>query len=148
MPTPYELVFDAFTSKVKDKMFNDLPQLDAEDQMIQLLNDSLIFFKYPKIDIYDRNDVEKVFNQILSYHEIQIISQLMVDAWINRQINSIDVIKQKFTDRDFKLTSQAAHLETLLKLSDNQSVICNKLMKEYYKTSSRRPDYSNLAGNV
>jgi hypothetical protein len=146
MSSSYELIFDAFTSKVKDKLFKDLPLLDAEDQMIQLLNDSLIFFKYPKINVYDKDDITKMFNQSLSYHEIQIISQLMVDAWINRQINSIDIMKQKYTDRDFKLTSQSAHLETLLKVSEKRLGICSKLMKDYYKTSSQRPDYSNLAG--
>jgi len=146
MSSSYELVFDAFTSKIKDKLFSDLPELDAEDQMIQLLNDGLIFFKYPKINVYDKDDVTQIFNQTLSYHEVQIISQLMVDAWINRQINSIDIIKQKFTDRDFKMTSQASHLEALLKVSEKRLGICTKLMKDYYKTSSQKPDYSNLAG--
>jgi len=148
MSSSYELVFDAFTSKIKDKLFSELPQLDAEDQMIQLLNDSLIFFKYPKINVYDKDDEAKIFNQTLSYHEIQIVSQLMVDAWINRQINTIDIIKQKFTDREFKMTSQAAHLEALLKVAEKRSGICNRLMKDYYKISSQRPDYSKLAGNV
>lgn len=148
MSSSYELIFDAFTSKIKDKLFSDLPQLDAEDQMIQLLNDSLIFFKYPKIDVYDKDDIAKIFNETLSYHEVQIISQLMVGAWINRQIKTYKLIAQKFTDRDFKMTSQSAHLESLLKLSENQLTLCNRIMKDYYKTSYQRPDYSKLAGNA
>lgn len=146
MSTTFDPVFDAFTSKISDDIFVSLPEVDAEDQMIQLLDDSLIFFKYPKVNVYNKDNEFKSFNVDLSYFEIEIISQLMVYAWINRQIKNIKLIKQKFTDRDFKMTSQAAHLEILLKLKSDQFAECNKLMKDYYKTNSNRPDYSLLAG--
>lgn len=148
MSITYESVFDAFTSKISDDIFVSLPDIDAEDQMIQMLDDGLIYFKYPKVNVYNKDNVLKIFNVDLSYFEIQIIANLMVYAWINRQVKSMKLIKQKFTDRDFKITSQAAHLEVLLKLKKDQLSECQQLMKDYYKTNSNRPDYSKLAGDI
>jgi hypothetical protein len=147
MSTPYNLVFEAFTSKIKDNLFLELPQFDAEDQMISILNDALIYFKYPKVNILDKNDEAKIFNVDLGYEEIQITSHLMVSAWLDRQINNIELIKQKFTDRDFKITSQAEHLDKLIKLRDRQEARCKTLMKSYYNKNGSKANYSNLASD-
>lgn len=151
MATSYQLVFDPFSSKIKDKMFVELTQVDSEDQMIQLLNDGLIYFKYPKVDIFDKDDTLMQFNITMTtkanYKEIQIISHLMVQAWLDRQVNNIDLIKQKFSDRDFKITSQAAHLDKLLLLQEKQMNKCNRLMKNYYaSTDTNTSNLSYLAG--
>lgn len=147
MATSYQLVFDPFSSKIKDKTFVELTQADSEDQMIQLLNDGLIYFKYPKVDVFDKNDTTKQFNQTLNYKELQIISHLMVQAWLDRQVNNLELLKQKFSDRDFKITSQAAHLEKLLILQEKQMAKCNRLMKNYYSSDGTLSYFGYLAGD-
>ena len=56
------------------------------------------------------------FNADLTDEEINILALLMEEAWINRQIASIEVTRMKYSGSDFKMTSQANHLSKLLSL--------------------------------
>ena len=40
----------------------------------------------------------------------------MMEAWLQRQVTSIENIRQKYSGTDFKMTSQANHLSKLLSL--------------------------------
>ena len=52
----------------------------------------------------------------LTTEEINILAILMKQAWLDRQINSIEVTRMKYSGADFKMTSQANHLAKLLNL--------------------------------
>lgn len=52
----------------------------------------------------------------LSEEEINILAILMMEAWLQRQITSIENIRMKYSGSDFKFTSQANHLSKLLNL--------------------------------
>jgi hypothetical protein len=45
------------------------------------------------------------FNADLTDEEINILALLMEEAWINRQIASIEVTRMKYSGSDFKMTS-------------------------------------------
>ena len=52
----------------------------------------------------------------LTLEEINILALLMKQAWIQRQVSSIENTRMKYTGTDFKMTSQANHLSKLLNL--------------------------------
>lgn len=52
----------------------------------------------------------------LTLEEINILALLMKQAWIQRQVSSIENTRMKYTGSDFKMTSQANHLSKLLSL--------------------------------
>lgn len=52
----------------------------------------------------------------LTDEEINILALLMMCAWVNRQVASIENTRMKFTSSDFKMTSQANHLSKLMNL--------------------------------
>lgn len=56
------------------------------------------------------------FNVDLTDEEINIFALLMVEAWVDRQLASIEVTRMKYSGSDFKMTSQANHLSKLLSL--------------------------------
>ena len=56
------------------------------------------------------------FNAELTSEEINILAILMMCAWLQRQITSIENIRMKYSGSDFKMTSQANHLAKLLSL--------------------------------
>ena len=56
------------------------------------------------------------FKATLSSEEINILALLMKQAWIQRQVASIENIRMKYSGPDFKMTSQANHLSKLLNL--------------------------------
>lgn len=56
------------------------------------------------------------FNTDLTSEEINILAILMMCAWTQRQITSIENTRMKYSGADFKMTSQANHLSKLLNL--------------------------------
>ena len=81
-----------------------------------------------EINLVDGRDIEDVmkevfspentsyFNATLNDEEINILALLMEESWINRQIASIEMTRMKYSGSDFKMTSQANHLQKLLAL--------------------------------
>ena len=61
--------------------------------------------------------VEKsTFADDLNSEEINILAILMMQAWVQRQVTSIENTRMKYSGSDFKMTSQANHLQKLLSL--------------------------------
>ena len=56
------------------------------------------------------------FSVELSSEEINILALLMKQAWVQRQVTSIENIRMKYSGSDFKFTSQANHLAKLMAL--------------------------------
>ena len=52
----------------------------------------------------------------LTSEEINILAILMMTAWVQRQVTSIENTRMKYSGSDFKMTSQANHLQKLLTL--------------------------------
>ena len=61
--------------------------------------------------------VEKsTFTSDLTSEEINILAILMMIAWVQRQVTSIENTRMKYSGSDFKMTSQANHLQKLMSL--------------------------------
>ena len=77
--------------------------------------------------------VEKsYFRSELTTEEINILAILMMEAWIQRQVTSIENTRMKYSGSDFKMTSQANHLSKLLSLlseTQRQSLHMQRLYK-------------------
>lgn len=75
------------------------------------------------------------FNAELTSEEINILAILMMCAWLNRQVASIENTRMKYSGADFKMTSQANHLSKLLSLlaeCQRQSHHMQRLYKRRY----------------
>ena len=75
------------------------------------------------------------FNTELTGKEINILAILMMCAWLNRQVASIENTRMKYSGTDFKMTSQANHLSKLLSLlaeCQRQSHHMQRLYKRRY----------------
>ena len=75
------------------------------------------------------------FNAELTSEEINILAILMMCAWLNRQVASIENTRMKYSGTDFKMTSQANQLSKLLSLlaeCQRQSHHMQRLYKRRY----------------
>lgn len=54
------------------------------------------------------------FSAELTPEEINILAILMKEGWLQRQVTSIEHTRMKYSGPDFKMTSQANHLQKLL----------------------------------
>lgn len=71
------------------------------------------------------------FDETLSDEEINILAVLMVKAWVQRQITSIENTRMKYSGSDFKMTSQANHLSKLLSLMTEMTRQSHYLQRLY-----------------
>ena len=118
--TKFEAVYDRFFGKITDDMYLELTPEDTQRDLQSLLIDSIPGFEFPrqKLDYSISKEGAAEFSSDLTDEEINILALLMKNAWLNRQITSLENTRQKYSGSDFKMTSQANHLAKLLVLRD------------------------------
>lgn len=127
--TPFEDIYSDFLSKITDEMYADTwSETDLKRDLENLLISALPKFRFPKFPIYDfvKSSIDEdeqfqegYFNSTLSYEEKIILSNLMIVEWLTRQIMTTENIRQKvYSSSDFKVSSQANHLDKLKKLRE------------------------------
>lgn len=114
--TSFNTVIDRFLSKITDDMYLELTEEDTIRDAKQYLLDAIPYFEFPRFPIFDYDVENACFNSDLTAEEINILAILMKQAWLDRQINSIENTRMKYSGSDFKFTSQANHLAKLLSL--------------------------------
>ena len=127
MATPFKKVYEAFLDKITDDMYIELTPLDTQKDMQAILLSSIPKFEFPKKSLaYDKQPLNietgedtSSFIEELDIEEINILANLMLINWLQRQITSIENTRQKYYGGSFKLTSQANHLKTLISLKED-----------------------------
>lgn len=118
MYTTFQEVYDSFLSGITDDMFMELTREDTEELLQEILMAALPHFEFPRKEIYDVDTHRKCFKTLLTQEEIRIIRSYMVVEWINYQLASIENVRQKYSGSDFSFTSQASHIDKLIKLRE------------------------------
>ena len=116
MYTKFSQVYNCFYSKITDDMYMELDEQQTRELTRELLINSLHWFEFPRVDIYNYNEDAETFNIELSREEINIIATYMMIAWFDQQLASVELVRMKFSGSDFKFTSQANHMSKLLAL--------------------------------
>lgn len=114
MATTFETIIDKFLGKITDDLYLEITEEETIRDAQQFLLDAIPYFEFPRFALYDFSTELATYNIDLTDEEINILAVLMKIAWLNRQINSIEVTRMKYSGSDFKLTSQANHLSKLL----------------------------------
>ena len=116
MATSFETIIDRFLGKITDDMYLELTPEDTIRDAKQFLVDAIPYFEFPRFALYDYNEELEEYNVELTDEEINILALLMKQAWVQRQVTSIENTRMKYSGSDFKMTSQANHLAKLLTL--------------------------------
>jgi hypothetical protein len=114
--TPFQQIYDRFFGKITDDMYMEWTQEDTEKDVLNILLDAIPGFEFPRFPLYDYDVNSAQFNSDLTSEEINIFALLMLNNWLQRQITSVENTRQKYSGSDFKMTSQANHLDKLMTL--------------------------------
>lgn len=128
--TNFSTIYSNFLSKVTDEMYAETwTEEDLKRDLESILLASIPHFNFPKFPLYnfqvsseDENGgmLEGYFNSKLSYDEINILASLMMIEWMTRQIMTTENIRQKvYSSSDFKVSSQANHLDKIKKIRES-----------------------------
>ena len=139
--TSFDTIIDAFLSKITDDMYLELTEEDTLRDAKQYLLDAIPYFEFPRFALFDYNAEQGVYNVDLTREEINIFAILMKQAWLDRQINSVENTRMKYSGSDFKFTSQANHLQKLLSLkaeNTRENIHAQRLYKRRVSTENGR----------
>lgn len=111
-------VYDAFFGLITDDMYLEITEEETHEECLTFLRKSIPMYEFPKAPIKVKvdEDGEATLNRDLSDEEINILAYGMIQIWLQRQMSTIELVRQKFSGVDFKLTSQASHLKTIMSL--------------------------------
>lgn len=142
MYTTFQEVYDSFLSGITDDMFMELTKEDTEEMLEEILMAALPHFEFPRQEIFDVDLYRKRFKCLLTQEEIRIIRSYMVVEWINYQLASIENVRQKYSGSDFSFTSQASHMDKLIKLRETYKDEGFHLQRLYCRrTKGKQNDY-------
>ena len=80
------------------------------------------------------------FSNDLNSEEINILAILMMCAWVQRQVTSIENTRMKYSGSDFKMTSQANHLSKLIALLGECQRQSHHMQRLYKRRKINRRD--------
>jgi K+-transporting ATPase c subunit len=104
--------------------------------MLRYLKNSIPRFKRCKQNLSERDDIIGQFNMALSDEEILILGTQMVVEYLNPKVSSLDLIKRSMSNRDFQMTSQAAHLKQIMDLRKMKQEDVQQLIRDYTYNNS------------
>lgn len=78
------------------------------------------------------------FSAELSSEEINILALLMKQAWVQRQVSSIENTRMKYSSSEFKFSSQANHLSKLLGLLEEAQRESFHMQRLYKRRKSNK----------
>lgn len=114
--TPFSTIFSSFYQIVTDDMYLSWTEEETEADLQNILIRAIPNFQFPKFKLYDYDEELAQFNFLLTAEEIKLFADLMQIEWFTRQLATTENIKQIYGSRDFEKTSQANHLDKLIKL--------------------------------
>lgn len=130
MSTPYYVIDNSFLNKISDYYLLDMEDEDAQELIDGYRNSASVKFKKCK-KLLNKDDELRQYNDTLTDEEIEILSNLMVLEWLKPQINSMDLLKQSMSTKDYTIYSQANHLEALMQLKKDIKAEVDKLIISY-----------------
>lgn len=136
MNTSYEKIYKIFLNKITDY---DLGLLS--DNELLMFCDSVFLSAITKIKSFDKNNLTdrdddlRTFNSELTDVECEVIASQMVVEWVDRKINTTQLIHMFVGTKDESMASQANHIKLLLELKEKQRSIVSIMMRDAkYKT--------------
>ena len=106
----------------RHNLYDYVIQTEVKDEDKVLTTDFILGMLWDEMPEDSLNAAPRVvverseFAAELTSEEINILAILMMQAWVQRQVTSIENIRMKYSGSDFKLTSQANHLSKLVAL--------------------------------
>jgi hypothetical protein len=106
----------------RHNLYDYVIQTEVKDEDKVLTTDFILGMLWDEMPADSMNAVPRLmvekseFAAELTSEEINILAILMMTAWVQRQVTSIENTRMKYSGSDFKMTSQANHLQKLLTL--------------------------------
>ena len=141
MSTPYAEIDNMFLSDVKDSTILEYTEEERAEILNNLREKAIPRFKCCQSDLSDRDEIFGEFKADLTNEEKLILATIMRKYWLNDKIYSLDLLKQRLSSKDWRMTSQAEHLLRLTVLNQELEKEISSMIVDYsvysYKIKER-----------
>lgn len=131
MSTPFYEIDNMFLSDISDDSFLTHAEEDRETILYDLRTKAVTRFKACKKDLSDIDKDLKQFNNTLTDEEKLIIATIMRKYWLNDKVYSLELLKQRMSNKDWRLSSQSEHLYRLILLSNKLESEISAMIVQY-----------------
>ena len=143
MSSLYSEIYNMFLSDIKDDSLLDFTESERDDILYGLLLKAITRFKACEKDLNDRVEpvsedesetgeaIEGKFNETLTEEEKLILATIMRKYWLNDKIYNLELLQQRMTTKDFRMTSQAEHLLRLTVLNQELDKEISRIIVDY-----------------
>ena len=111
--TTYEELYAPVLTRIKDLSLALMDEDLGEQELLVLLNAAILDFQYCKVDLTDKDDEEKRFNNTLNFYEKEILIALMVKEWATNALFDMEKLDMSFHTNDVKGFSPASLIRTI-----------------------------------
>ena len=130
MATEFDAVYGAFLSKVSDYDLADMVETDAKAIMSDYMKQAI-----GKFSESCKKDLMAVtgnsFDADLTYFELDIISELMVEVWCKPRLYNLDLLRNKLSTKDFTTFSPANLLDKIREVYEQAHKRARSMINEY-----------------
>ena len=130
MATPYSVFDNRFLGKITDDLLLTMSDEGLENTINMYRNSATVRFKQCN-KFGNRDDELRLYEADFTNEEIEIVASYMVLEWIRQRINSIELLKQGMSTKDYKTFSQSAHIDSLMKLKKDTESEANRMVVSY-----------------
>jgi hypothetical protein len=131
MSTPFYEIDNMFLSDISDDTFLTYAEEDREEILNDLRAKAVTRFKACQKDLSDIDKDLKQFNNVLTDEEKLIIATIMRKYWLNDKVYSLELLRQRMSNKDWRLSSQAEHLLRLTVLSQELDKEISRMIVDY-----------------
>lgn len=131
MSTPFYEIDNMFLSDISDDTLLTYAEEDREEILNDLRAKAVTRFKACQKDLSDVDYDLKQFNTALTDEEKLIIATIMRKYWLNDKVYSLELLRQRMSNKDWRLTSQSEHLYRLILLSNKLESDISRMIVDY-----------------
>ncbi|ASA22751.1 hypothetical protein [Paenibacillus donghaensis] len=135
MPTPFSKIFERFQQKIQDYTIDQIYMSSVEayeNYLTGFLKSGLVKFFHCKQDLLSRDDSTREFVVDLTELEQEILGNLMLVEWLEKEVNNIMEMRLAISSGDFKRYSESQNLKEKSNLRDKSQENADYLMMQYY----------------
>lgn len=129
--TPFSDIYNSFLRKITDDMYMELSKEQTIPLLKELFLSAIIWFEFPRFDLYNFDAESENYNILLTKEEIEIISTYMIVEWLGQQLATVENVRMKYSGSDFKFTSQANHMAKIQSMKKEYQRIGFHLQRLY-----------------
>ena len=134
MATTYDEIYDLALITIRDWKLDELESVSEPDFKLYLqgfLIRAIPKFTNSQADLDDRNDTTATFNFDLTTKEKDILARLLINRWLEKEIQDVTQFNLHLNDTDFKHFAESKNLDSKKMLLNMNREEVNQDMTDY-----------------